>query len=61
MIVRLIAVDPRPLKDRSDLLVYQVPENSREMKLLQELFDIAGIEHAVVSGPQKIKKRVTDE
>jgi hypothetical protein len=45
MIVRLIAIDPRPDPNRSDVLAYQVPENSREMKLLIELFDAAGIEH----------------
>lgn len=53
MIVRLIAVDPRPRKGEQDLRVYQVPENSREMELLQELFDAAKIEYAVVGAPPR--------
>jgi hypothetical protein len=55
-IVRLIAVDPRPRLGESDLRVYQVPEKSREMELLQELFDAAGIEHTIVSAPERRKK-----
>lgn len=55
MIIRLIAVDPRPRADRSDLLVYQVPENSREHRLLEECFSTLGIEHAVVAAPRKQK------
>lgn len=53
MIVRLIAVDPRPRKGESDLVVYQVPENSRAHKLLEELLDEAGIEHALIESPPK--------
>lgn len=56
MIVRLIAVDPRPRRGESDLRVYQVPERSREQELLQELFDAAKIEHALV-GPSARKER----
>ena len=49
MIVRLIAIDPRPDKNRaSDVLAYQLPENSRELKLLQEVFSDAGIEWEIV-------------
>lgn len=55
MIVRLIAVDPRPKKGTSDLVVYQVPENSRAMQLLQELFDDAKIEWAVIYSESKPK------
>lgn len=53
MIVRLIAVDPRPKKGESDLRVYQVPEFSREHELLEELFTAAGIEHTTVSSGNK--------
>lgn len=56
MIVRLIAVDPRPRKGEQDLRVYQVPEHSRELELLQELFDAAKIEYAVVGSTPKVRK-----
>ena len=55
MIVRLIVIDPSPPLGRTDTLVYQVPENSREMHLLQELFDKAGIEHIAVELPRRKK------
>lgn len=60
MIVRLIAVDPRPRKGESDLRVYQVPENSREMELLTELFDLAAIEWTVVSTPPRTPRKKQD-
>ena len=50
MIVRLIAVDPRPKQGKSDVVVYQVPENSREMELLCELLSDAKIEWTVLGG-----------
>ena len=53
MIIRLIVVDPRPRKGKSDLLVYQVPEHSRECELLMQLFDDAGIEHALLEAPPR--------
>lgn len=53
MIIRLIAVDPRPHKGESDLVIYQVPENSRAHKLLEELMDAAGIEHTLIETPPK--------
>lgn len=55
MIVRLIAVDPKPRKGESDLRVYQVPEFSREHELLQECFDALKIEHTTVSSGNKKK------
>ena len=55
MIVRLIVIDPSPLPGRSDTLVYQVPENSRELHLLEELFSKAGIEHIAVELPRRKK------
>lgn len=53
MIVRLIAVDPRPRKGESDLVVYQVPEHSRAHELLTEVFDVAKIEWALIETPPK--------
>ncbi len=44
MIVRLIAVDPRPRQGEGDVVVYQVPERSRAMELLCELLEDAKIE-----------------
>lgn len=55
MIIRLLAVDPRPAPGaESDVVVYQVPENSRAHKLLEELLDMAKIEHTTLgSKPRK--------
>lgn len=53
MIVRLIAVDPRPQPGQSDLCVYQVPEFSRAHRLLEEVFSAAGIEHTTLSSGHK--------
>jgi hypothetical protein len=55
MIIRLIAVDPRPRKGESDLVVYQVPEKSRAHQLLCELLDEAKIEWAVIETPAPLK------
>ena len=46
MIVNLIAVDPR---DATRVLQYRVPENSREIELLQEALDNLAIEYALVA------------
>ena len=57
MIVRLIAVDPRPRKDsETDLVVYQVPEGSRAHQLLVETFEAAGIEDVLVETPPRKAK-----
>lgn len=53
MIIRIIAVDPRPRLGKSDLVVYQVPEHSREEELLRELLEGAKIEHTALSSPPK--------
>jgi hypothetical protein len=53
MIIRLIAVDPHPRKGKSDLLVYQVPEKSREMEFLIELFNEAHVEYALLEAPPR--------
>lgn len=53
MIIRLIAIDPRPRLGESDVRAYQVPENSREAELLIELFEAAGIEYAVIEAARR--------
>ena len=45
MIIRIIAVDPRPRDPRNDTVVYQVPEHSRAAELLVELLEAAKIEY----------------
>lgn len=55
MIVRLIVVDPRPRKGESDLVVYQVPENSRAHQLLVELCEAAKLEVVLVETPPRSK------
>jgi len=54
MIIRLIAVDPRPAIAETDIVIYQVPENSRAHKLLVETFTSVGIEF-VELGPSPRK------
>lgn len=44
MIVRVIAVDPSPRPGKSDVLVWQVPENSREIEVLTGLLEEARME-----------------
>lgn len=55
MIVRLIVIDPSPPPGRTDTLVYQVPEHSRELELLVSLFTQANIESVVVEIPRRKK------
>lgn len=54
MIVRIIVVDPQPAAGRSDLLVYQVPENSREFAVLIAVFKSAGLEWETI-GPNRAR------
>jgi hypothetical protein len=56
VIVRLIAVDPNPREGKSDVLIYQVPEGSREMELLTYLLDLMRIEWAVIPSPRITRK-----
>lgn len=60
MIVRLIAVDPNPRPDsRTDLVVYQVPEKSRELELLIWAFERLGISWVELpSKPRKDRKKI---
>ena len=57
MIVRIVVVDPKPQAGRSDLLVYQVPEQSREFFVLTELLNRFGLEWALVPSQRKASKR----
>jgi hypothetical protein len=57
MIIRLVAVDPRPRQGETDLRVYQVPEHSREEELLVELFESARIEYAKIEAPRPQRRR----
>jgi hypothetical protein len=57
MISRIMVVDPQPDPQRGDILVYQVPEKSREFKLLTELFSAAGLEWTVVESRQWRKEK----
>lgn len=58
MIIRLIAIDPRPRPgSQHDVLVYQVPEHSREAELLQELLTAAGIEWEVIHSASPTRRR----
>lgn len=57
MIIRLMAVDPHPRADsHTDIVVYQLPENSREFELLTSLLDQAKIEWTVLVTPRKPKE-----
>jgi hypothetical protein len=56
MIIRLIALDPHPERGRSDILVYQVPENSRELELLTQLLDEHKIEWTTLTPNPRRKK-----
>ena len=58
MIIRLIAVDPVPRPGRSDVLVYQVPENSRELEVLADLLTARGIEWTTLSTNNSVKKKL---
>jgi hypothetical protein len=57
MIIRLIAVDPSPRLGKSDVLVYQVPENSREYEFLIKLLDGARIEWTTLTVPYKPRRK----
>lgn len=61
MIVRIIALDPTPAAGRSDILVYQVPGNSREYAVLTDALTKAGIEWEVVFSTRKPKMSLPGE
>ena len=49
MIIRILVVDPAPRNALEDLIVYQVPENSRAHELLEQLLSDAGLEHEAIT------------
>jgi hypothetical protein len=53
MIIRIMVVDPN---DAQRVLVYQMPEHSREEGLFKELLDMAGIEHVTLESNRGNKK-----
>lgn len=55
MIVRIVVVDPKPelSNPKSDILVYQVPEHSRECELLIELFEQAHLEWVMIESKRR--------
>lgn len=57
MIERIIVVDPKPRPcAKSDVLVYQVPEKSREAELLMTLLSNAGVEFIEFESTRAKKK-----
>lgn len=58
LIIKIIAVDPKPEDSDADVIVYQVPENSRAAELLLELLQDADIECGIVDGnASKLKRK----
>ncbi len=57
MIVRILAVDPRPRDKARDVVVYQVPEHSREFELLTELFEREGISWTTIESNKVRRKK----
>lgn len=60
MIVRLLAIDPQPEPGRSDVLCYQVPENSREYAVLTDLFSKAKIEYTQLASKPPRRRKIRD-
>lgn len=57
MIIRIIVIDPRPMDPRDDVIVYQVPENSRAHELLVELLEGRRLEYVEIQSTKKIKEK----
>lgn len=60
MIVRIVAVDPRPRKCTEDVVVYQVPEASRSYELLVELLEKEGIDWVKIESSPRRKPQPVD-
>lgn len=56
MIVRVIAIDP--LDPQGDVLIYQVPENSKAYALLIRLLSEAEVEHATLMRQKKANVQI---
>lgn len=48
MIIRICVVDPSPRDPANDVLVFQVPENSRQEELLLELLESSGLDYVKI-------------
>ncbi len=59
MIIRIMVQDPAPRNPQDDIIVYQVPENSRAHELLLEMLDYRNIEYVLVESKRWRKKNVT--
>lgn len=56
-IIRICVVDPEPRPNCSDdVLVFQVPEHSRQEELLKQMLDEFGLEYVSIE-PKPRKKR----
>lgn len=53
MIIRVCVIDPEPRNPMDDVLVFQVPENSRQHELLTELLHDAGLEFVAIQSTRK--------
>jgi len=56
-IIRVVALDPAPRSAGDDLITWQVPENSRSLKLLLELLEDRNIEYDIVEFKPRKKTR----
>lgn len=56
MIVRIMVVDPEPRNAIDDVIIYQVPERSRQEVLLCELLDNADIDWVKIKSTRRKKK-----
>lgn len=57
MIIRVIVIDPDPRDPRDDVIVYQVPENSRAQGLLIQLLENSGLEFVEIESSRKVKEK----
>lgn len=57
MIIRVIVIDPDPRDPRDDVIVYQVPENSRAQELLIQLLENSGLEFVEIESSRKVKEK----
>lgn len=53
MIVRIVVVDPNPKCSENDVLVFQVPEKSRQQEILTELLSEAGYDFVEIPVERK--------
>lgn len=53
MIIRVCVIDPEPRDPRNDVLVFQVPERSRQYELLVRLLEQASLDFVTIEAPCK--------